>query len=375
MFIYFACQHGAESFLKSEMQTVAPSAKFAFSRPGFVTFRTEDSFSPNAINQLPLTFARTRGISVGRTGKEHATDEARADYIRNTLADIDTPVLSSVSQKPSIVSSINQIHVWQRDSKIPGEDGFEPGRTEVADTAGHIIRERLQIDSKIGINRIAKSGQLVFDCVLVEPDQWWFGYHVAEGTSSRWPGGVYSLRLPEHAVSRAYLKMEESIRWSQLPLQAGDTCVEIGSSPGGSCQALLDRGMNVIGIDPAQMHESVLAHANFTHHRARAADLKRSAFSEAKWLFSDSNVAPNYTLDSVEHIVENRRVNLHGLVLTLKLMQPELAEQIPSYIERVKKWGYQYVRLRQLAFNRREVCMVAMKSRSYRRRRPKSRVS
>ena len=64
---------------------------------------------------------------------------------------------------------------------------------------------------------------------------------------------------------------------------------------------------------------------------------------------------------------------MHGLVLTLKLMQPELAEQIPAYIERVKKWGYEYVRIRQLAFNRREVCMIAMKSRSFRRRRPKTR--
>lgn len=373
MFIFFACQHGAESFLKSEMKAVVPSAKFAFSRAGFVTFRTDESFSAASLNQLPLTFARTRGISVGRTDKEHATDDARVDHVLSALADVDPAIVSSASQESSLVSSIDQIHVWQRDSKIPGDDGFEPGRTERADAVGHMIRERINVDSKIGINRIAKSGQLVLDCALVEPDQWWFGYHIAESVSTRWPGGVYSLRLPEHAVSRAYLKMEEAIRWSQLPLQAGDTCVEIGSSPGGSCQALLDRGMNVIGIDPAEMHESVLAHKHFTHRRARAADLKRSEFSETKWLFSDSNVAPNYTLDSVEHIVQNRRVNMHGLVLTLKLMQPELAEQIPAYIERVKKWGYEYVRIRQLAFNRREVCMIAMKSRSFRRRRPKTR--
>ena len=370
MFTYFSCQFGAESFLKSEMARAASTAKFAFSRPGFVTFRFDQPIERAALNQIPLTFARTRGWSIGRTGKEQTTDSERTAYLLQAMSEVDLTTFEHQPAAQRLLEAISHIHVWQRDTQLPGENNFEPGRTERADEVGHLISNSIDPNGKVGVNRIAKTGQLVLDCVLVDPGQWWFGFHFADSVPSRWPGGVYSLRMPDHAVSRAYLKLEESIRWSQLPLQKGDTCIEIGSSPGGSCQALLDREMTVIGIDPAEMHESVMEHENFTHLRARAADLKRSAFADAKWLFSDSNVAPSYTLDSIEHIVENRRVNVHGLVLTLKLIQPELAEQIPNYISRVKKWGYDYIRVRQLAFNRREVCMVAMKNRSYRRRRP-----
>ena len=187
---------------------------------------------------------------------------------------------------------------------------------------------------------------------------------------SRWPGGVCEIEVPEHAVSRAYLKMQEALLWSRLPVASGDLAVEIGSSPGGSCQALLDRGLLVAGIDPAEMDEAVLAHPHFTHLRKRASEVKRREFRGVKWLMADSNVAPTHTLDSVEAIVTHADVHVRGMLLTLKLLNWELAAEIPAYVARVRSWGFEHVRARQLAFNRQEVCLLAMKSRSMRRVRP-----
>jgi hypothetical protein len=45
-------------------------------------------------------------------------------------------------------------------------------------------------------------------------------------------------------------------------------------------------------------------------------------------------------------------------VLTLKLTDPKLAEALPSIAERIRRYGYRRVRMRQLAFNRQEVCAV-----------------
>ena len=207
----------------------------------------------------------------------------------------------------------------------------------------------------------------MLDCILIEPGNWWIGWHTAAAIPSRWPGGIPPIEKPADAISRAYLKMAEALAWSQLPVHAGDACVEIGSSPGGSCQALLDRELVVTGIDPAEMDEQILAHSNFTHVRARGADLRRRDFSSFRWLFADSNVAPQHTLDTVEHIVTNDRVSVRGMILTLKLIKWDLAEQLPEYIQRVRSWGYQYVKARQLAFNRQEVCVVALRRRSMRR--------
>jgi 23S rRNA (cytidine2498-2'-O)-methyltransferase len=157
--------------------------------------------------------------------------------------------------------------------------------------------------------------------------------------------------------------MQEALLWSRLPLRAGDACVEIGSAPGGSCQALLDRGLLVTGIDPAEMDPAVVAHPNFRHVRARGADLKRREFRHTRWLMVDSNVAPKHTLDTVEHIVTNRQVHVRGLLLTLKLSDWGTADAVPEYIDRVRSWGYHYVHARQLAFNRREITLAAIRSR------------
>ena len=124
-------------------------------------------------------------------------------------------------------------------------------------------------------------------------------------------------------ISRAYLKIVEALQWSELPVAAGDRCVEIGSAPGGSCLALLERGLLVTGIDPAEMDATVLAHPNFTHLRARAKDVKRSVFRDCRWLVMDANVAPNYTLDTLDALLTQAGVRPQGLVLTLKLTDPQ----------------------------------------------------
>jgi hypothetical protein len=74
---------------------------------------------------------------------------------------------------------------------------------------------------------------------------------------------------------------------------------------------------------------------------------------------SDTNVAPKHTLDTVESIVNAPGVRIEGLVLTLKLTDPRLTAQLPAFHKRIRGWGYQHVRARQLAFNRHEVCVVA----------------
>ena len=44
------------------------------------------------------------------------------------------------------------------------------------------------------------------------------------------------------------------------------------------------------------------------------------------------NVPPDYTLDAVEAIVTHREVKIEGLLLTLKLLDWDLAERVPEYL-------------------------------------------
>jgi 23S rRNA (cytidine2498-2'-O)-methyltransferase len=202
----------------------------------------------------------------------------------------------------------------------------------------------------------------VLDCILIDEHQWWLGMHRARSLVSRYPGGFLAIEPPIPMVSRAYLKMEEALRWSELPIRAGDRCAEIGAAPGGSSQALLDRGLLVTGIDPAEMDPAILARPHFTHVRKRGHEVRRREFSKTRWLMADMNVAPRYTLDVVEGIVTHRGVNIRGMILTLKLLQWRLAEEIPRYLERIRSWGYDEVRARQLQYNRQEICVAALRA-------------
>ena len=196
--------------------------------------------------------------------------------------------------------------------------------------------------------------------ILVEPKQWWVGYHRARSVPSRWPGGIMNLQLPPDAVSRAWLKMEEALAWSQLPARATRGSPKSAAPPGGSSQALLARGYEVLGIDPAKMAEEVVANPNFHHIRRRAAQVPRRAFRKVRWLTADMNVAPAFTLDAVEAIVCHAEVNIRGMLLTLKLHEWKLAAEVPAYLDRIRGWGCNLVQARQLAHNRHEICVAAL---------------
>ena len=72
-------------------------------------------------------------------------------------------------------------------------------------------------------------------------------------------------------------------------------------------------------------------------------------------------------LDAVEAVVTHPAVSVRGMLLTLKLSELALAAELPEFIDRVRGWGYHDVRARQLAFNRQEVCLAALRRRSQRR--------
>ena len=270
-------------------------------------------------------------------------------------------------------SPFADIHVWERERQFSNDSEIPVFVTPLAEEIESAIRVRLHLrnalsfDAAEGPAPSEHRDSRVLDVVVVEPNEWWIGTHLAVTQPQRWPGGVIPVQLPEHAVSRAYAKMEEALAWSGLPLAAGDECAEIGCAPGGASQALLDRGLFVTGIDPAEVDPAVLAHPRFRHLRKRGKEVRRSEFVGVRWLTVDVNLAPNYTLDAVEAIVNHPGVSIRGLVLTLKLADWSLAEQLPEFAARVRGWGFRDVRLRQLATGGQEVCLAALRRRELRR--------
>jgi 23S rRNA (cytidine2498-2'-O)-methyltransferase len=356
------CRAGAESVLKQEVANVEPGWRPSFSRPGFLTFK---NVSDHAIDDRKLaernwTFAYTQGISLGRLAGAQLADLTRQFW--------EHPEVAAIATSGATID----LHVWQREPELGDDDGLDTFVTPLCREIELALRAATPEQSTLARelserSKAAPRNRRVLDVVVVEAGEWWIGYHTAVKTAERWPGGAIPVRLPPHAVSRAYAKLEEAIQWSGFPLAAGDECVEVGCAPGGASQALLERGLFVTGIDPADVEPVVLEHSRFRHLKKRGSGVRRSEFEGVRWLVADMNIAPQDTLDEVEAIVRHPSVSIRGLVLTLKCSEWNVVEQLPSFVSRVREWGYRDVRCRQLVTGGQEICLVALRRKALRR--------
>ena len=353
-FALFTCQAGAELALKRELTAADERWVPAFARPGVVTMKNRGATIADTTALPPSVFARSRSLSIGRiTG---------SDLPKLVESCWDTVGTAELPPGPLA------LHVWERERQLPGDLGYEPSVSPLAQELRAALVAAAPQD-RLRDTPVARIGDAVLDVVLVEPGEWLVGWHRAAQRSERWPGGLLPFDCPEATISRAYLKLAEALAWAQLPTSQGDLWVELGAAPGGACQCLLDEGFRVIGVDPAEVDPWLLEDEQFAHMQMRAADVPRRELTGVRWVAADLNVAPRYTLDAVESIVLNKAISIRGLVLTLKLTGWHLAtpERLAAYAHRVRGWGYRDVRLRQLAHNRRELCLVAMRSRAQRR--------
>ncbi len=338
-FAMLTCAHGAEQAVKDSI--IADGWRLAFSRPGFVTAKHDDAVDPPT-----GIFIRTTARSIGQCRSESVSEQIAA--------------MAGGLEKASLTHPFDQLHVWPKDRAAIGRFGFEPGIDEVSRAVADELlpslgSQWLRCDAP---NRVAEPSEQVLDVVLVEPAHWFFGTHTATTWPTRWPGGVQPIEPKYEPVSRAYYKAAEAITWSGMNLQSGDLCVEVGSAPGGACGRLLELGMQVIGIDPAEMDPRIAGHPKFRHIRARAGDLPRKEFSGAKWMLVDSNVKPDKTLVTVGNIVTHRNNRLRGLLITLKIGDYKSAGLIDRWQATIRSWNPKSIRVRQLARNKCEVCFA-----------------
>ncbi|MDR1477384.1 MAG: hypothetical protein LBJ00_00400 [Planctomycetaceae bacterium] len=307
--------------------------------------------------------------------------------------------ISSAVSQPKYF--INRVHVFSRDCLMTGQNGFEPAVSSdlvelhsklvsgcpfpkflgvgserfdqpafVGETVLDVVR--VDVDSYTQVNsKFPKLNMETQQCEAVVQEQiltpipasvYFVGVHFVTEESpihSLYSGGILPIQLPTDAVSRAWLKFEEGLRWSGISIDAGASCVDIGAAPGGGSQVLLSRGAIVLGVDPAEVAPIVLNNPNFKHIRGRINQTQRFLYKNVRWVIADINVAPKYTLDVLEDVLKyNSKIN--GMLFTLKLSTLELAKHIPQFVKRIRKWDFNNIKVKQLVFNRHEV-MVAVK--------------
>jgi len=347
-----AVKPGAEAAVVERQQVILPELARAAWRKGVVTFRLPPGFDPpdDFFPELFVAQAviRSFGQAVG------ASIDARADA-----------AVAIAGKGPW-----DAVHVWRREPSV-ADRSADAGAGDTEEEVAEAIRRRIERSSRHRSTAAdTMPGDLVLDCVIDSPDRWWIGWHRGLSPVSCRPGGMHPLREAVEKVSRAWLKLDEAIATSGVRLAAGERACELGASPGGACQRLLEAGLSVVGIDPAVVDPRVAEHPRFEQWRMRARDVKVKAFRGFDWFVADMNIDPTSTMESLGRILTAPGVRPKGVIATLKLPDWSRAAEIPGWLDRFREWGQTPVMARQLSTGGREVCVVTEPRRQAPTRKP-----
>lgn len=333
---YFAtCQFGAEKAVKTEVVGRHPSLRFAFSRPGFITFKESEERRP-LLPHFDGIFVRLWGSSVAQA--KHEAARAILDAVpRGSL-----------------------IHAFERDTFVPGDDppGFEWNERirPFIDALPADIRGRHRWDEE------PRPGETVHDLIWLDQDHYFLGRHEHRAGIEPVPGNIPRIPMPPSAPSRSYLKIEEAILRYRPPMKPGLRVLEVGCAPGGATTAMLARGFIVRGVDPQRMDERLYREQNFTSVQRPARQLTRDDVTSFNpdWIVMDMNIAPLEALDELGHVIRLLKASHRASLaikkgfLTLKLNDWSFARMIPLYLKRISEMGFMDLKATQLCANRQE---------------------
>ena len=235
-YILTVCEAGSEKALKTEIGKNHPSLRLAFSRPGFVTFKLPQSDAGLVEDQKAAAAFRLNAVFA----RQFAASLGSAVLIDDVLSKAKTLLASDPDSSKRL-----RLHVWGRSEVMPAAG--HPLAIGAAKVRVNQIRELLlgcdeaeslwlpssETDSGLETDDdsrdLAREGEHVFDVIvptgpfITEPLH--IGHHIhfaAPRTNaqlighSAWPGGNPKVQLPQEAPSRAYLKIEEGLRYFKL---------------------------------------------------------------------------------------------------------------------------------------------------------------
>ncbi len=314
------------------MRELHSQLKFAYSRPGFLTFKSEKEIPPDF--ELNSIFAHSYGITLFKF------KWTEWDQIHEKIMD-------------------SNVHVIEREQFAPDEF---PKEFEYGKLKEKFLLQNKNFIEKIKLDQAPTSDALIYDLIIVDENEIWLGAHIHSDFHRPFVGGRPNIALPAEAPSRAYLKLEEVVQLYSIKLSSNDTAIEIGSAPGGASFALLQRGLKVVGVDAAKMDPVVMKNQNFFHIQKAMADVKSSELpKQVQWILIDINQKPEIAIQSLQSLIQKYENSLKGIFLTLKLNDWKNMLEIKKIQNKLFKFGFEQVCVAHLISNKKEVSLCALK--------------
>ncbi len=287
-------------------------------------------------------------------------------FARQTLPDAEPVQADSINNwADRIIDSIIDVlpehqpwlfHLWPD----YGEGRAGKNRCELVRAAlvGRLKKRRRRLGKLLSDGQTPFTPQTsLVQCFQTAPDSGWLSVSVApqphelRSIVSPFPRGFLPLAEDRNAPSRAFAKLVEAEQHLGKRIAEGETCVDLGASPGSWSYVALQRGAHVTAIDRSELREDLMRHPRLHFEAVDAFRYKPPGIVD--WLVCDVIAAPQRSIDLLLDWLGNGR--MRHFVVSIKFK----GGGDYGVLDRLKKQAAPICtdfRLKRLCANKNEVC-------------------
>jgi 23S rRNA (cytidine2498-2'-O)-methyltransferase len=240
-------------------------------------------------------------------------------------------------------------------SKQQGERPYSGG--QLNQTLAQAFAEETGAVEDIKKPRIAVS-------LLCTQQTCYIGISPVEENLSSWPGGARHFAHVPEQISRAEFKLLEGLEAFGVTLPEQGRALDLGAAPGGWTRLLLDAGLQVVAVDPANLDPRLEKRTRLEHYRGYAENYLDEALQKR---YRFDLIANDMRMDAREaaRLLAKAAVCLHSEGFMLSVFKlPHHAPGVDPLINLrealdILRTRYGIVQARQLFHNRQEVTVVA----------------
>ena len=181
-------------------------------------------------------------------------------------------------------------------------------------------RRRRLLKSLIDSDAVFDAQTSLVQCILTSLETGWLSVSPApqayaqRSLISSFPRGEVPLADDKTAPSRAFTKLVESEQRLGRQIERGQTCVDLGASPGSWSYVAIQRGAHVIAVDRSELREDLMRNPRLHFEVADA--FKYKPPQTVDWLVCDVIAAPQRSIDLLLEWLREQR--MRNFIVTIK---------------------------------------------------------
>ncbi len=246
-------------------------------------------------------------------------------------------------------------------SRFVQTDSSNSERPYSSGSLNRLLAEALAEET--GAQESIKKPRIVIS-VLCTTHKAYLGISPVEENLSSWPGGARHYAQISEQISRAEFKLLEALELFGVILPAKGHALDLGAAPGGWTRLLLEAGLHVVAVDPANLDPRLAHQPRLEHYRGYAENYLEEAIRRHRRFDLITNDMRMDAREAARLLVRAARcLRSDGFVISV-LKLPHTTQEInplATLKEALSILGKRYgiVRARQLFHNRQEVTVIA----------------